>query len=149
MSAGRVAALGQAALLMDLGLSGLPLEVANRSRPLTPAEEGDYQCHPIRSLRLVQDIALTPEQLSGIAHHHERIDGRGYPMGLAGHEIPEFARILAITDTFVGLTTPRTDGGTASPREAVNEIGPLAGRKFDPLLVAALSNAVDRNQPDM
>jgi HD-GYP domain-containing protein (c-di-GMP phosphodiesterase class II) len=101
-------ALADAALLLDIGLVALDAD--------------EYELHPMRSLQIVRHQQMLNESYSGILHHHERFDGTGYPMGFTGHEIPEFARILAIADA----------RGQMSREELVAR----AGSYFDPELVA-------------
>jgi HD-GYP domain-containing protein (c-di-GMP phosphodiesterase class II) len=108
---------------------------------LTADEEGDYRQHPLRSLQVVRDVGLPYEALNGILHHHERIDGRGYPMGLAGHEIPEFGRILAIADAFGRMTQPGSCRQGISAADALTELQGASGSHFDPLLVTAFTSA--------
>jgi len=89
--------------------------------------------------------------LAGIMHHHERIDGRGYPMGLAGDEIPEFARVLAVADAFDSMTSTRSYRGARPVQEAIVELRKWSGTQFDPAFVDAFVAAVKREgwqQPD-
>jgi HD-GYP domain-containing protein (c-di-GMP phosphodiesterase class II) len=143
----RLGALAEAARLLDIGMAGLPLAVARRSRPLTADEEGDYRQHPLRSLQVVRDVGLPYEALNGILHHHERIDGRGFPMGLAGHEIPEFGRILAIADAFGRMTQPGSGRPGISAADALTELQGASGSHFDPLLVTAFTSAASCQPP--
>src|SRR5215469_14474708 len=122
MRPGRLADLADAAKLLDVGLVGLPLHVAQRSRPLHEDEEEEYQRHPLRGLDLARDFGMTLEQLNGIIHHHERYDGLGYPMGLAGDEIPPFARVLAIADAYVRLTGGGSGDAQLSSEVALQEL---------------------------
>src|SRR5271166_4874447 len=80
------------------------------------------ELHPMRGLDLARNIPATFEQLNRIMHHHERYNGLGYPMGLTGHEIPEFARILAIADSFGQMTQPRLPRPAISAAEALAEL---------------------------
>jgi HD-GYP domain-containing protein (c-di-GMP phosphodiesterase class II) len=137
----RLGALAEAARLLDIGMAGLPLAVARRSRPLTADEEAEYRRHPLRSLQIVQGVGLSHEALTGILHHHERIDGRGYPMGLAGQEIPEFARILAVADAFGRMTQPGFSRPGIAAADALAELQTASGSHFDPLLVTAFVGA--------
>jgi HD-GYP domain-containing protein (c-di-GMP phosphodiesterase class II) len=146
MRSGRVAALADAARLLDIGLVGMPLHVAQRSQPLTTDEEDEFERHPLRGLEVARDVGLTYEQLNGIVHHHERYDGCGYPMGLAGGEIPEFARILAIADAYDRMTRPAHAGVAISADDAVIELRTAAGSHFDPALVDAFDHAVARQR---
>jgi HD-GYP domain-containing protein (c-di-GMP phosphodiesterase class II) len=140
----RLIALGEAARLLDLGMAGLPPEVVRRSRALTAEEEDDFRLHPLRSLEIAREADVPYEALNGIIHHHERMDGLGYPMGLAGGEIPEFARILAIADTFGRLTRPWPPQQALSAADALAELQSASGSCFDPLFVVALADAINR-----
>jgi HD-GYP domain-containing protein (c-di-GMP phosphodiesterase class II) len=77
-------------------------------------------------------------------HHHERIDGRGYPMGLAGDEIPEFARVLAVADAFDSMTSTRSYRGARPNDEAIAELRKWSGTQFDPAFVDAFVAAIKR-----
>ena len=77
-------------------------------------------------------------------HHHERIDGLGYPMGLAGDEIPEFARVLAVADAFDAMTSTRSYRGARTVDEAIAELRRWSGTQFDPAVVDAFVAAVKR-----
>ena len=77
-------------------------------------------------------------------HHHERIDGRGYPMGLAGDEIPEFARVLAVADAFDSMTSTRSYRGARPVDEAIEELRKWSGTQFDPAFVDAFVAALKR-----
>jgi HD-GYP domain-containing protein (c-di-GMP phosphodiesterase class II) len=77
-------------------------------------------------------------------HHHERIDGRGYPMGLAGADIPEFARVLAVADAFDSMTSTRSYRGARPVAEAIEELRKCAGTQFDPAFVDAFVAAIKR-----
>jgi len=140
--------LAETALLLDIGFIGISLDIACRSRPLTENEEEEFQLHPMRGLDLAKDMGLAFEQLNGIMHHHERHDGLGYPMGLAGHEIPEFARILAIADAYDDLTNSKADGALVPVDDAMRQLRQLAGTCFDPLLVDAFGRAVNGQEPN-
>jgi HD-GYP domain-containing protein (c-di-GMP phosphodiesterase class II) len=146
MRSNRVAALRAAAHLLDIGLTGLPLHVAHRSRPLTEDEEAEYKRHPLRSLELARDLGLMSESLNGVMHHHERYDGLGYPMGLAGHEIPEFARIVAIADAYDRMTRGMPGDVKLSTEQTVSELRALAGTHFDPDLVEVFSRVIVERQ---
>jgi HD-GYP domain-containing protein (c-di-GMP phosphodiesterase class II) len=77
-------------------------------------------------------------------HHHERMDGRGYPMGLAGDEIPEFARVIAVADAFDAMTSNRSYRGARSIEDAVADLRRWSGTQFDPALVDAFVAALQR-----
>jgi len=79
-------------------------------------------------------------------HHHERMDGKGYPMGLAGDEIPEFARVIAVADAFDSMTSTRSYRGARSVEAAVAELRKCSGMQFDPMLVDAFIAALSRER---
>ena len=93
MRAVRVEAIRYAGMLHDVGKLGVPTSVLQKRSALTDDEYAAVQLHPMRGLDIVREIGFLDEALAGIMHHHERIDGRGYPMGLAGDEIPELSLI--------------------------------------------------------
>jgi HD domain len=140
----RVEAIRYAGMLHDVGKLGVPTRVLQKNGKLTEAEYAAIQLHPIRGLDIVREIGFLDEALAGIMHHHERIDGRGYPMGLAGDEIPEFARVLAVADAFDSMTSNRSYRGARPVAEAIAELRKWAGTQFDPAFVDAFVAAVKR-----
>ena len=142
MSADRTEAIGFAGMLHDVGKLGVPTQVLQKTGTLTEDEFAAIQLHPMRGLKIVQEIGFLNEALTGIYHHHERIDGRGYPLGLAGHEIPEFARVIAVADAFDSMTSTRSYREAKSQEAAVAELRKGAGTQFDPLLVDAFIAAL-------
>ena len=110
----------------------------------TEEEYAAIQLHPMRGLEIVREIGFLNEALAGIMHHHERIDGRGYPMGLAGDEIPEFARVLAVADAFDSMTSTRSYRGARPVADAIEELRKWSGSQFDPAFVDAFVSAVRR-----
>jgi HD superfamily phosphohydrolase YqeK len=141
----RVEALRMAGMLHDVGKLGVPTSVLQKNGALTDEEYAAIQLHPMRGLDIVREIGFLDEALAGIMHHHERIDGRGYPMGLAGDEIPEFARVLAVADAFDAMTSNRSYRGARPVSEAISELRKWAGRQFDPAFVDAFVAAIDRD----
>jgi hypothetical protein len=144
MRAERMEAIRFAGMLHDVGKLGVPTEVLQKTGKLTDEEYAAIQLHPMRGLDIVRDIGFLDEALAGIMHHHERIDGRGYPMGLAGDEIPEFARVLAVADAFDAMTSTRSYRGARPVPEAIAELRKWAGSQFDPAFVDAFVAAVER-----
>jgi hypothetical protein len=141
----RVAAIRYAGMLHDVGKLGVPTSVLQKRSSLTDDEYAAIQLHPMRGLDIVREIGFLDEALAGIMHHHERIDGRGYPMGLAGDEIPEFARVLAVADAFDAMTSDRSYRGARPVPEAVIELRKWAGKQFDPAFVDAFVTAIERD----
>jgi HD-GYP domain-containing protein (c-di-GMP phosphodiesterase class II) len=140
----RVEAIRFAGMLHDVGKLGVPTKVLQKTGNLTEEEYAAIQLHPLCGLEVIREIGFLDEALAGIMHHHERIDGRGYPMGLAGDEIPEFARVLAVADAFDCMTSTRSYRGARSLGEAITELRRCAGSQFDPVFVGALIAAVER-----
>jgi HD domain len=145
MRAERVEAIRYAGMLHDVGKLGVPTSVLQKNGALTDDEYAAIQLHPMRGLDIVREIGFLDEALAGIMHHHERIDGRGYPMGLAGDEIPEFARVLAVADAFDAMTSNRSYRGARPVPDAVAELRRWAGTQFDPAFVDAFVAAIDRD----
>jgi HD superfamily phosphohydrolase YqeK len=145
MSSDRTDAIRFAGMLHDVGKLGVPTQVLQKTGPLTEDEFAAIQLHPMRGLQIVREIGFLNEALNGIMHHHERIDGCGYPMGLAGHEIPEFARVIAVADAFDSMTSTRSYREAKSREAAVAELRKGAGTQFDPLLVEAFIAALGQD----
>jgi hypothetical protein len=141
----RVEAIRYAGMLHDVGKLGVPTKVLQKTGKLTEEEYAAIQLHPLRGMDIVREIGFLDEALAGIMHHHERIDGRGYPMGLAGDEIPEFARVLAVADAFDSMTSTRSYRGARPVHEAIAELRKWAGTQFDPAFVDAFVTAVKRH----
>src|SRR5215472_5125287 len=108
MRADRTEAIMFAGMLHDVGKLGVPTKVLQKTGPLTEEEFAAIQLHPMRGLEIVREIGFLNEALAGIMHHHEKVDGTGYPMGFAGNEIPEFARVIAVADAFDSMTSTRS-----------------------------------------
>ena len=140
----RVEAIRYAGMLHDVGKLGVPTKVLQKTGKLTEEEYAAIQLHPMRGLDIVREIGFLDEALAGIMHHHERIDGRGYPMGLAGEEIPEFARVLAVADAFDSMTSTRSYRGARPVDEAIEELRKWSGTQFDPAFVDAFVAALKR-----
>ena len=133
----RVEAVMVAGLLHDVGKLSVPARVLTKQGWLTQEEAAAIQLHPRSGLTMVAGIEFLGEALSGIMHHHERMDGLGYPMGLAGDEIPQFARIIAVADAFDSMTSDRSYRKALDPGEAISELRKCAGSQFDPVMVEA------------
>jgi len=142
----RVASLRYAGMLHDVGKLGVPTRVLQKTGQLTEEEFAAIKLHPVRGLEMIREIEFLGEAFAGIMHHHERLDGRGYPMGLRGAEIPEFARAIAVADAFDSMTTTRSYRGARTPEDALVELRRCAGSQFDTVMVEALVSALDEHQ---
>jgi putative nucleotidyltransferase with HDIG domain len=121
--------------LHDIGKIGVPDSILNKPDRLTDEEREKMLNHPNVGLRIVRDIELFKPSLPYIAAHHERFDGKGYPNGLAGEEIPIEGRLLAVVDTFDAILSDRPYRKGASLETALRELLINRGRQFDPKLV--------------
>jgi HD-GYP domain-containing protein (c-di-GMP phosphodiesterase class II) len=109
-----------------------------KTRRLTESEEAIMRTHPIKSVEILQPLAQIPffrNTLPGVRHHHERVDGAGYPDGIAGDNIPLTAKILLIADTFDAMTTTRPYRKGLDFAFAYKELKQFSGRQFDTHLV--------------
>jgi HD-GYP domain-containing protein (c-di-GMP phosphodiesterase class II) len=109
---------------------------------LTDEEFDAIKMHPTRGREITKDLEFLGEAVEGILLHHERMDGRGYPNGLQGEEIPEFARILSVADAFDSMTTTRSYRGARSVEEALEELRRCKDTQFDAGFVEALVAAI-------
>lgn len=124
-------------LLHDVGKIGVPEAVLCKPGRLTDEEFEDIKKHPEIGHRILKDLTGLEDVLPGVLHHHERYDGRGYPHGLAGEDIPMMARILACADTFDAMSSNRSYR-SAMPREKVlAEVDRCRGTQFDSDVVTA------------
>jgi diguanylate cyclase (GGDEF)-like protein/putative nucleotidyltransferase with HDIG domain len=133
----KVAIVGTAALLHDIGKIGVPDEVLNKPDKLTTEEWDLIRSHPRLSAVIVGHVLSLTPCLPAILHHQEKWNGTGYPSGLKGKSIPLEARILAIADAFEAMTSSRPYRGALSCKVAVQELKRNAGKQFDPKIVDA------------
>ncbi|MBI4642690.1 MAG: HD domain-containing protein [Deltaproteobacteria bacterium] len=126
--------LKTASYLHDIGKVGISDFILLKPGPLTPEERGIIETHPLIGGKIVEPLGLRPQEKDVILYHHERWDGRGYPRGLAGKEIPFVCRLLTLADVYDALTTDRPYRRRCSIPEALTEIRAHAGTQFDPEL---------------
>ncbi|MHB1418616.1 MAG: bifunctional diguanylate cyclase/phosphohydrolase [Bacillota bacterium] len=123
------------AYLHDVGKIEVDYFILNKKGPLTESEWLRIKDHPLVGAEIIRPIASLIEVIPVILHHHERYDGKGYPGGLSGKEIPLFARIVAIADSYDAMTTRRHYKAQVSRARAIMELRAGAGAQFDPQLV--------------
>ncbi|MBL8850103.1 MAG: HD-GYP domain-containing protein [Planctomycetaceae bacterium] len=130
-------------LLHDLGKIGVPDHVLLKPGRLSPEEFALIKLHPEIGHRILQPIPELAFSLPGVLHHHERMDGQGYPHGLSGEEIPMMARILAAADAYDAMTSSRTYRAAMSENRAREILGDGAGSQWDRDVIAAFLNSPD------
>jgi response regulator RpfG family c-di-GMP phosphodiesterase len=124
-----------AAKMHDIGKIGVPEAILNKPAALTADEECVIRQHPVISERILKTIVSNPAVLAGIRGHHERYDGKGYPDGLAGEQIPLLARLITIPDCFDAMTTSRAYRAALPVARAQEILAAGAGAQFDPAFV--------------
>lgn len=125
------------AILHDIGKIGIPEIILTKPGRLTEDEYSIMQNHPLRGKDILQPVKFPQEIVHGVYYHHERIDGKGYPEGLKGKDIPLVARIIAVADAFDAMTSDRSYRKSLSTLEALKEIKRCEGIQFDPQVVEA------------
>jgi putative two-component system response regulator len=139
-----LAALERGAYLHDVGKIGIPDAVLLKPGPLTPDERLLMQQHTVIGERLCGNLRSLTAVRPIVRHHHERLDGSGYPDGLRGDEIPLFAQIVGVVDTFDAITTSRPYREARTADEARDELlADVRGGRFDGELVGAFIELVD------
>ena len=128
--------LGQAAMLRDVGKIGLPDTLLQKRGALDDQEQKRMQRHTVLGEQIMAPLRSTAALLPIIRHHHERMDGRGYPDGLAGDQIPLGARIVAIADAYNAMLSSRPYRPALTPEKALQTLQAGAGRQWDGPLVA-------------
>jgi HD-GYP domain-containing protein (c-di-GMP phosphodiesterase class II) len=126
------------AQLHDVGKIGIEDRILKKPGALTAEEFEVMKTHTTKGANILRPVTQLAEMLPGIELHHEALDGRGYPYGLTGDQIPLLARVIAVADTFDALTTNRPYQHAHTPEEAFKIIQNLAGKRLDPETVAAL-----------
>ena len=139
----RLTVLARAALLHDVGKKLLPRYILAKPGPLDSEEWALVENHPVSGHRMLVDAGL-PAEARIVLHHHERIDGGGYPTGRAGEDIPLESRIIAVADSFDAMTSERPYRAAMTDAEAIAELRSVAGTQLDPDAVEALVSIVLR-----
>ena len=134
------------AQLHDVGKIGIEDHILKKPGALTPEEFEIMKTHTTKGANILREVKQLKEMLPGIELHHEALDGRGYPYGLQGDQIPLLARVIAVADTFDALTTNRPYQRAYEPKEALRIIHNLAGKRLDPAAVAALNTVYERGE---
>ncbi len=135
-------------LLHDVGKIGVPDAILNKPGKLTDEEFTQMRLHPVHGARILANIQSqrVVSILPGVKYHHERWDGKGYPDGLKGEEIPLLGRVLGVADFLDALTSDRSYRKGLALEEALNMVKDLEGKAFDPVVVKAAVELHERGE---
>lgn len=138
--------LGIAGMLHDLGKLAIAPEVLGKTTPLSPDELQMIEQHPIESIRRIgNDPSVTTEMRQMILQHHERVDGKGYPLGISGQELQVGSRLLAIVDSFHAMIGRRAYRSSMTPADATRVMNSQAGSQFDVDLLQCWNQLFERH----
>ena len=141
--------LRRTALMHDIGKIGIPDSILNKPARLTDEEYAVMKTHTVRGAEILKDFTLIDHVVEGAKFHHERYDGRGYPSGLKGEEIPLYGRIIGVADAFDAMTANRVYRKQLDFSYVLNEIRNGRGTQFDPQIADILLKLVDEGKIDL
>ncbi len=139
-----LSSLRKAAQMHDIGKIGVPDSVLNKVGRLDDEEYKKMKSHVIGGAEILKDFTLVDHVVDGTRYHHERYDGKGYPDGLKGEEIPLFARIIAVADAFDAMTSNRVYRNHMDTDYVMNEMKRGRGTQFDPVVLDAFFRLVEK-----
>jgi putative nucleotidyltransferase with HDIG domain len=142
LSEDKVEIVRQAALMHDIGKIGCVMNL-NKPGKLTQDEYEIFKRHPVYGREILDPIRFLEPVIPGVHLHHERWDGRGYPLGLQGNGIPLIARIISVADTYDAMTSDRAYRRALPHEVTVNEILRCSGNQFDPDVAGEFTNRID------
>lgn len=134
------------ALLHDIGKIGIPVEVLNKQGKLTDTEFKIIKSHSALGYNVLKDISIMPELAIGAGAHHERPDGKGYPKGLTGDQIPRVAQIIAVADTFDAMYSDRPYRNRMNFEKVVSIIREVSGTQLESDVVDAFLRLVEKGE---
>ncbi len=146
LSEKELADLEIAAYMHDLGKIGVPESILGKPGKLSAEEFAQIKMHPVYTDKILQPINLPEFIVNAAVHHHERLDGSGYPHGLQGDKISPFARIIAVADVFDALTSDRPYRSSMPVETALEELCKLVDRELDRKVVLALISTLQDTQ---
>jgi len=138
----RLRLLGLALLLMDVGTVTVPADVLAKPGPLDARERALVRAHPETGGALLSAPSISPRVVEVVRNHHERVDGSGYPRGIGGGDIHQFAAIGAVADVYAALTSERPHRAALAPRAGVATVVEGRGSAFDPEVVDVFARVV-------
>ncbi|MDD5130489.1 MAG: HD-GYP domain-containing protein [Candidatus Omnitrophica bacterium] len=121
-------------LLHDIGKIGIPEHILNKRGSLTVGEHNRIKDHPMIGVNILKSIKELEGAVSGVRYHHERFDGKGYPEGLKGDQIPLIASVITVADSFDAMNSDRPYRTALDKAAAINEIRSLSGKQFSPVV---------------
>ncbi|MCH5268847.1 MAG: response regulator [Lachnospiraceae bacterium] len=133
-------------LLHDVGKIGVPDTIINKPSKLTDDEYDVMKSHPVKGETILKTITEFPQLLIGARSHHERYDGKGYPDGIAGEDIPMEARIIAIADAYDAMTSKRSYRDALAQSTARSEVEKGSGSQFDPEFAGIMLDMIDEDE---
>ena len=131
-------------MIHDIGRIGIPDAVLFKPSRLTPHERTIVEQHPLIAVRILDKMSFLEQEISIVRAHHEKWNGRGYPDGIAGTEIPLGARILSVADAFDAMTSSRSYHKSRTPVEAIKILVDSSGYDFDPQIVKTMVSWFER-----
>ena len=135
-----------AAVLHDIGKIGIEDQILKKPAQLSPEEYDVIKHHSDLGAEIIEHIRQLKEIIPGVKYHHEHVDGRGYPNGLKGEDIPFLAKIVSVSDTYDAMTTDRPYRTALTKGAAVQELKRCAGSQFDRKVVAAFMKAYRKGE---
>ena len=141
--------LRRAALTHDIGKIGVPDNILNKPARLTDEEYAIMKNHTSNGAEILKDFTLIDHVVEGAKFHHERYDGKGYPAGLKGEEIPEYGRIIGVADAFDAMTANRVYRKQMDFDYVLGEMQRGRGTQFDPKMVDILLRLIDEGAIDL
>ncbi len=136
--------LGQGGIFHDIGKRNVSVDIICKNGPLNEKEWVEMQQHPVFGLKILSEYQIGYEAKACCFEHHEHFCGTGYPRGLKGHDIHPMARIIALVDCYDALTTRRSYSPPMKPTEALTKMKDQLGQKYDPDMLKALYDVLDR-----
>ena len=133
-------------LLHDIGKIAVPNGIINGTEALSNDEYSVVMMHPSVGADILNEIKSLPEMSIGARYHHERYDGKGYPDGIAGEDIPLFARIIAVADSYDAMTSNRSYRSYLPQKEAREELDRNKGTQFDPEIADIMLQIIDEDK---
>ena len=136
----------QGSYMHDIGKINISKEILLKQMPLTNEEWNILKGHPEEGIEIIKSVKSLEKIIPIIKHHHEKIDGTGYPDKLKGDEIPYLARVLSVVDSFDAMTSNRPYNKRRSYEEAIGELRKFSGTQFDPYIAEKFIEVIEENK---